>query len=162
MQTLFSEKQNFASWVYWLVFATALLPICILIVQVVGGKPIGDNPMSNTGLVIWILVTLLITFLFMKLQLRTEINNDRIKIKFTPFTNRDLRWTEVSKADVLNYGFVGGWGVRLHTKYGTVYNTKGNIGLAIELKNGKKLCVGTQREEELRAVMESIKRDQGI
>jgi hypothetical protein len=57
---------------------------------------------------------------------------------------------------VLNYGFVGGWGVRLWTKYGTVYNVKGNIGLAIELKNGTKFLIGTQKEIELRSFLEKI------
>lgn len=58
-----------------------------------------------------------------------------------------------SKSGLVNYGFVGGWGIRLGTKYGTVYNTKGNKGLFILLNNGKKYCIGTQKEDELREII---------
>nr|WP_315263057.1 hypothetical protein [uncultured Flavobacterium sp.] len=44
----------------------------------------------------------------------------------------------------MNYKFLG-FGVRLFTSYGTVYNTKGDTGLAIELKCGKKILIGTQK-----------------
>lgn len=50
---------------------------------------------------------------------------------------------------VINYGFVGGWGIRLWTKYGTVYNVSGNKGLFIKLKNGKTMVIGTQKSQEL-------------
>jgi len=54
---------------------------------------------------------------------------------------------------VVDYGFVGGWGVRWWTKFGTVYNVMGRIGLAIELKNGKKLLIGTQKKTEVGAIV---------
>ena len=44
---------------------------------------------------------------------------------------------------------MGGWGIRLWTKYGTVFNIKGKKGLAIELYSGKKFLIGTQKEIEL-------------
>ena len=55
----------------------------------------------------------------------------------------------------MNYGFVG-YGIRLGSKYGTVYNMKGNRGLAIELNNGKKFVIGTQKEMELKNVVEKM------
>ena len=58
---------------------------------------------------------------------------------------------------MINYGFVGGWGIRLFTDYGTVYNTRGNKGLALKLQNGKRLVIGTQREDELKSVIQKLK-----
>jgi len=93
---------------------------------------------------------------FWSMKLETGINNEMIKIRFFPFVNKTIIWNDVKSAEVLKYGFVGGWGIRLGTKYGTVYNISGDKGLALELKNGKKILIGTQREEELRKVISQI------
>ncbi|CAI8186636.1 MAG: Uncharacterised protein [SAR116 cluster bacterium] len=84
------------------------------------------------------------------------MDKNGIQIHFFPFTKKRVEWNEIKHMKVLNYGFVGGWGVRLWTKYGTVYNVKGNIGLAIELKNGTKFLIGTQKEIELRSFLGKI------
>ncbi|MCO4822597.1 MAG: hypothetical protein KC469_11050 [Flavobacteriaceae bacterium] len=68
---------------------------------------------------------------------------------FFPFVKKRVHWKEIKSAEIVNYGFVGGWGIRLWTKYGTVYNTKGNTGLAVVLLNGKKFLIGTQKASEL-------------
>ena len=63
-----------------------------------------------------------------------------------------------NKAKVdLDYGFIGGYGIRLWTKYGTVYNTSGKIGLAITLNNGDKFLIGTQKSDELKLFLENNK-----
>lgn len=77
-------------------------------------------------------------------------------MSFFPFVRKKVNWNEIKNIEVINYGFVGGWGIRLWTKYGTVYNMKGNKGLAIELNNGKKFLIGTQKETELRKFMEKM------
>ncbi len=56
-----------------------------------------------------------------------------------------------------NQLWICGWlGIWLFTKYGTVYNTRGNKGLALELKNGKKFLIGTQKMEELSEVVGNV------
>ena len=87
------------------------------------------------------------------MRLKTEINEQGITMHFRPFTKRQIAWQEIENAKVLDYGFVGGWGIRLWTNYGTVYNTKGSKGLALELKDGKKLLIGTQNPEKLEEVL---------
>ena len=74
-----------------------------------------------------------------------------------PFIKKRVSWKEIKSAEVVNYGFVGGWGIRLWTNFGTVYNIKRNKGLAIELTNGKKFLIGTQKETEMNKVMEEIR-----
>jgi len=104
------------------------------------------------GLLIGLAVIALIWFW----KLTTVINNYGIAIK-CPFVNKKVNWEEIEHLEVLNYGFVGGWGIRVATKYGTVYNTSGKIGLAIKLKNGKKFLLGTQKENELKTIVEKWK-----
>jgi hypothetical protein len=87
-------------------------------------------------------------------RLKTEINQYEIKVSFFPFVKKRVSWDEVKSAEILDYGFVGGWGIRLWTKYGTVYNTRGSKGLAIELNNGREFLIGTQKAAELHEIIE--------
>ena len=88
------------------------------------------------------------------LSLHTEIDEKEIRFKMFPFVNKTVSWDSIKSAEVINYGFVGGWGIRLFTKYGTVYNVSGKIGLALQLKNGKKLVIGTQKEDQLKQIVQ--------
>ncbi|OAB28567.1 hypothetical protein SAMN05444395_101321 [Flavobacterium fryxellicola] len=157
MKTEFKEEQKFTQWWLWLILiGIALFPVYGIYKQIFLGEIFGDKPMSDVGLTIFAIVMFLIVMLFWLFKLKTEINTKEIRIQFFPLANRIVEWKDVKSAQVLNYGFVGGWGIRLFTKYGTVYNTKGNKGLAIELKNGKKLLVGTQKMDALTEVIRDI------
>lgn len=160
MKQPFLEKQKFTQWWIWiLLISTTLIPIYGIYQQIFQGEPFGDKPASNLELIgVVVLMGVLLGF-FWSIQLTTEINEEGIRVKFFPFTNRFIKWADIQSAQVVNYGFVGGWGIRLGTKYGTVYNTSGNTGLALTLKNGKKLCIGTLKEEELKNVINSLIKD---
>ncbi len=150
MKLQFIEVQKFNQW--WLrifLIGLACLPLFGLYQQVYRGIPFGDNPMSNTGLVIFTLFVFGLIALFAKMRLTTEIDEKEIRMRFFPFTKKTVKWEDVKSAEVIKYGFVGGWGIRLWTPYGTVYNTQGKIGLAIELKDGNKFLIGTQKKKEL-------------
>jgi hypothetical protein len=115
--------------------------------------PFGDNPVSSNGLIVISTLIFLFIFLFALFYLKTEINAETIHFRFFPFVRKTIPWQDVKSAEVLNYGFVGGWGIRLWTSYGTVYNVRGKMGLALELNNGKKLLIGTQKPDELAAFL---------
>lgn len=157
MQIEFHEKQKFTQWWLWLILiGVALIFVYGLYQQLVLGAPFGDKPMSDMGLIIFSILMFAMLFFFWSVQLETEIDAGGIRVRFFPFVKKQFRWEEVRSARVVNYGFVGGWGIRMWTKYGTVYNTRGNKGLAIELHNGRKYCIGTQKENELRQVIEEV------
>ena len=90
------------------------------------------------------------------IQLKTKITPKSIHIHFFPLVRKKIDWEEVANAEVVDYGFVGGWGIRLFTSYGTVYNIRGRFGLALELKSGKKLLIGTQKPEALKAYITQL------
>lgn len=104
--------------------------------------------MSDMGLIIFTLIPFGIIFLFWYMKLETEIDEKEIRIRFIPLVKKTFRWEDIRTAAVVEYKFVG-YGIRLFTSYGTVYNTKGDMGLAIELKNGEKILIGTQKASEL-------------
>lgn len=157
MKIEFKEEQRFTQWWLWLILVSvAIILVYGIYKQIIQGEIFGNKPMSDRGLIFMALFSFGILLLFWLFKLKTEINQREIRIKFFPLVNKVVEWKDVKSAQVLNYGFVGGWGIRLFTKYGTVYNTKGNKGLALELKNGKKLLVGTQKMEELSEIIAKI------
>lgn len=157
MSARFKEVQRFTQWWLWaLLIGITLIPIYGVFQQLILGKPLGDNPMSDTGLLIFLVFMLAFDYAFWMLRLITEIDAETIKINFFPLAKREISWSEVKTYQILDYGFVGGWGVRMGTKYGTVYNTQGRMGLTLELENGKKYCIGTQKEQALALFLQNL------
>jgi hypothetical protein len=157
MKIEFTEEQKFTQWWIWLILIPiGILPIIGTYKQIILGEPFGDNPMSDEGIILFAGFIFSMLGLFLLMKLTTKIDQDKIEIQFFPFTKRTTQWNEIKKLEVINYGFVGGWGIRLWTKYGTVYNTKGNKGLAIELLDGRKYLVGTQKQSELTEIVKKL------
>jgi len=153
MTTVYTEDQRFSQWWLWvLILGMAGLIGYGFIQQVVLGTPFGDNPLSNIGLSIFSLVMLLFVLFFAGIRLRTRIDSQSIQMQFTPFLKREYKWTDIESAQIVNYGFVG-YGIRIGSKHGIVYNVNGNKGLALKLKNGKKLVIGTQQPEQLQGFL---------
>ncbi|MEK9612959.1 MAG: hypothetical protein VW080_03435 [Flavobacteriaceae bacterium] len=149
MNNLFNEKQRFTQpWIYFILVGMAFLPLYGMYQQFIVGKPFGNNPMSNWGLILFSVGMFLFVALLLSIKLQTVITNQEIRVRFFPFVKKNISWTNIKKAKVVHYDFVG-YGIRLGSSYGTVYNIKGAIGLALQLRNGKKLLIGTQKEEEL-------------
>ena len=118
--------------------------------------------MSDAGLLLFAVFVYGLIALFWFMRLNTTIDAHEISIHYVPFVKKKFKWSSVKSAQVVNYGFVGGWGIRLWTAHGTVYNTSGNMGLAITLHNGKKILVGTQRAAALDKLVTAIKAKHSI
>lgn len=151
----FLETQRFTQWWMWMF---ALLPLGIGLygcyVQLYMGVPFGDKPMSNHGLLIFTLIGGCFGGFLGMHKLTTTVSSTTLQVQFFPYTRREVLWDDIDEWSVIPYDFVGGWGVRLWTKYGTVYNVKSGMGLYVKLKNKKHFLVSTQQPEALQKVME--------
>jgi hypothetical protein len=151
----FTEKQRFRQfWVWALVLGLLGLFVWAFVQQIIFGIPWGNNPASDTGLILFSLIPLGIAVLFLVARLETRIDRKGVSFRFIPFhrTWREIDWKMISRAYVRYYkplSEFGGYGIRLGLKSGKAYNVSGNQGLQIELKNGKKLLIGTRRPEEM-------------
>ncbi len=145
MDTIFKEEQKFTQWWIWLVLAVF---VGVLIAEYVESR---SDPLA-------LIVMLVVLVLFIVLKLKTTIDKTGIKMRFFPFLSKDVKWKEIKKVSVIEYSFVGGWGIRLFTKYGTAYNVRGKNGLFVELKNGKTFLIGTQEEEELKKALKALRK----
>jgi hypothetical protein len=152
----FKEEQRIDQW--WLrailLGTAAVLGYSVFITW----EDIANHDSITLGLTLWgtVIVTLAILGMVWFWKLTTRIDNYGITIK-CPFVHKKVNWDEIEKLEVLDYGFIGGWGIRIGTKYGTAYNTSGSKGMAVVLKNGKKFLIGTQKEEELKKIVEKWK-----
>ncbi len=154
MKIEFKEKQKFTQWWIWLLLiGLGAIAVYVIIQQVLFGIDFGDKPMSNIGLIIFTLFVFGFIYFNWYMTLITEITNEGIKVRFVPFVKKEIKWNELKSAKIVTYGFVG-YGIRLGSKYGTVYNMSGDKGLALELNSGKKFVIGTQKEVELKKVVE--------
>lgn len=160
---IFSEKQRFRQWWLWLIFLIINgLFLTGAFRQLIIIKQFGDQPMSNTALVISVTVSLLITIFFFILCLETQISDKGIHVRFYPFhlSFRFYPWESINKAYVRKYSPImeyGGWGIRYGLMgNGRALNVSGNKGLQLEFNNDQKLLIGTHKPEELRQVLNQI------
>ncbi|NVO19987.1 MAG: hypothetical protein HXX13_09820 [Bacteroidetes bacterium] len=167
---IFHEEQRFRqNWIMMLVLpivaAGALLQVYGMYQQIYLGKPWGDNPTSNTALVIastLVIVFLCLFFLvFLSLKLETEVRDSGFYYTFPPILNK-VR--EIKKEDIEHY-FVGkynpimeygGWGIRIRPGKGRAFNVKGRMGVKIFLKNGKTVLFGTQDVKGMEQAMQRL------
>ncbi|MDG1212627.1 MAG: hypothetical protein P8N20_00785 [Flavobacteriaceae bacterium] len=154
---MFQEHQRFNQWWVWgIIIGVTSIPLIGIYYQTTTGNSFGNNPLSNEGLAIAFIPMLGLLIFMRMLQLKTKITPKSIHFHFFPLVRKKIDWEEVANAEVVDYGFVGGWGIRLFTSYGTVYNIRGRFGLALELKSGKKLLIGTQKPEALKAFIAQL------
>ena len=146
----------------WLL-AITLTPILIPVFAVAfPSKANTTSIQSGTGQIIFMVFMIAFACLmfcsFYFSKLTTHIYDDRIEYGWNIPTNdmNILYWSEVKSIDIINYSFVG-YGYRLSTIYGTVYNAKGDIGIQIIKKKGEQLLIGSNKTEELKQKIGFIK-----
>ena len=153
---VFKEEQKFTQWWLWVLnIGILLIPIYGIVQQVFYKTPFGDSPMSDTGLFIFLACMLLFNYFFLVLKLETTINEKSISYRFFPIqrNTKIILWKNIEKAYIRKYSPIteyGGWGI----KHGA-YNVKGNIGLQLKFKNGKKILIGTQKIAEIERILKT-------
>ncbi len=155
---VFKENQRFTQWWLWGFFLIPLgiIPLFAIYSQFILGLAFGDNPMSDWGLVVFILMVYGFIYFFYRIKLTTQITHDTILIHLFPFSKKEIARQDITRVEFVTYNpiLVGGYGWKFTHKYGQVYNIKGNKGVLFILKNGKKIMVGTQKQDELKKLLQ--------
>ena len=148
---LFEEEQPFDQ--VWLWTLMGLETLIVLI------------PLLIVGVSWWVMVLagsfIAMTMALMSsLKLYTRIDNVGIHYRFRPFHRREqvIYWDEIDSAQVRKYSPVleyGGWGMRTMSRNGKAYNVKGEYGIQVVKKNGKRILIGTQDPEEAQRHLKS-------
>jgi hypothetical protein len=176
-KTLFSEQQKFRQpWLWVIMIAMLGIPALNFwdyIQQVVHGH----NPTDDKGLLfsfIIITVSILAAVALMWItRLETSVTENEISIKYFPLHRsfKNYKWEDIANASIQKFNPLkyGGFGIRSNSgfrlKFGSggvkvfnyqTYNLSRKYVLELELKNGKKVVIGTQKEKELEAVIDKI------
>ena len=152
----FQETQRMDSW--WIVLLIGGMTLWMwwgFYQQIVLGKPFGNNPSSDPMMwVITLSIGLLVPIGFAMMKLVVEVRFDRLYIRFFPFTTREIMFDDIAAFQARQYAAIreyGGWGIRgaAMKSRKMAYNTKGNWGVDVELKNGRFVLIGSQKANEL-------------
>lgn len=162
MEFLFSEKQRFNQpWIWILLIGLNALFLYAIVQQLIFKIPFGNNPAPDGLLIVFMLIPIAITWLFYRFELTTGVTKEAVIFQLKPLHSKPekINWTEIEKASIRTYSPLkeyGGWGYRLSSN-GKAYNVRGNQGLQLELKNGKKILIGTQKAKELEQTLKKFR-----
>ncbi len=149
----FEEEQGFTQWWLWsILIGLEVLFLYAVYKQILLNEPFGENPMPDMVLIFFTLFILLLILAFFNIRLKTEIDHHEIRIGFGPLGRKIIALEEIKNLEIRSIRAIG-FGLRIGSEFGSIYRVKGGKGLGIELKNGSKIFVGTQKEEEMRSAI---------
>ena len=107
---------------------------------------------SSEGLGWLIAIFVLITAgVFYKLTI--IVDDTQVRAVFGPgFTFRKIKLADITDCEPIRIRWWYGWGIHL-TPYGWLYNVSGWDAVAITLRNGRRVSLGTDQPNELCAVI---------
>lgn len=149
---VFIEQQRFTQWWIYLIVLAPLTGVVVLIVSDL--EKIQQDSEAIIGMSVALVVTILSMLLFLSMKLNTKIDQQGIHYNFFPFQRKSrlVNWKELNNCHVRGYKAVreyGGWGYHKgFGRSGKAINVKGDMGIQLELKNNKKLLIGTQKPNE--------------
>ncbi|MDR1813405.1 MAG: hypothetical protein LBR18_00970 [Tannerella sp.] len=160
----FYERQRLSP---WLLILPLLLLLGISIMTLQG------NVFAMLGVLGTVLFTVLLYFF---MNMHTFIDENGLTIKMFPaiWKRKHFAWDEIAGAYVRQYKPImeyGGWGYRTNTvkvksannkllrfsfQKDVAYNMRGDIGLQLVFKDGRKILIGTQKPEELDELLDKL------
>jgi len=151
----FREVQHFRQPWLWLLIAVIFgVTVWGFVQQIVLGRPFGQNPASDTVMmVIAFVFGLAFPVLFLVANLTVEVRGDGLYYRFFPFhwSFHRISVETLAKYEVRTYRPIrdyGGWGIR-YGRGGKAYNVSGNRGVMLELSDGRSLLIGSQKPEDM-------------
>ena len=152
-EILFSETQHFSKWIFILVIAIAVFAVTfnLIVTDKNPGSSLYEDDMISIVMLSFFLPISLTALIFL-MKLQTTIYPDCICIRFFPLWNRKIGFDQIMQCYAREYKPIleyGGWGIRGSFSKGKAYNARGNKGVQLILKNGKKILIGSQKHDEL-------------
>lgn len=154
----FKETQRFDQWWFHLLNLIVLIVMALPIYQVV--KSGNLETLERNVLALTVLLVLSILVLVYTIKLKTKIDETGIHYGFFPFHRnfRSVPWSSMDKCFVRKYNPIteyGGWGYRGIRRNSKAFNIKGNQGIQLVLKSGKKILIGTQNPEDAQQTIQN-------
>lgn len=155
--TTFTEKQKMNG--VWIAVIPSSFLACLATYKEM--KPISEDWKNILPLITTILIMVSICIFMYMTELRTQITNEFIQVRYFPFHLKpktfywnDITSFETRSADSLNEYW--GWGIR-GTKKNRACTAYGDYGIQLTFQNGNRLFIGSQKKEELEAFINTLK-----
>ena len=159
-ETLFEEEQSFRqTWVWPLMLGVLVLLVVVLGLVLFQASHQPDLLPGVLTLGIVLAVEIAAAWLVYAMKLTVRLDDQGLHVRFFPLVKRDIPLEEIARWEARTYRPLleyGGWGIRCGWK-GMAFNVSGNRGVQLELANGKRLLIGSQRPEELAAAISQAK-----
>jgi hypothetical protein len=159
---VYREEQNFDWWVYALVVLIEIGSVAALswVAQNGLSLALGVQPRDLAlafGAVVGVCAPPL--FVIGVLRMTTEVTPTDLRVWFgwVPTYRRFVAIGTIQRIEVVSYRPLidyGGWGIRSGRDGERVLNARGNRGVRLELTDGSRLLVGSQRPEVLALAIE--------
>lgn len=129
----------------------AVILLGAMMISVFSGKEAGRDAVGLFALIFLVLAG--IGYLLNRSKLTTQIREDGIYVKFSPFHRRFqvYSWDTISQLYIRRYnGFreFGGWGLKIGP-HGSCFSVSGDIGIQLVLSNNSRILIGTQQAEAI-------------
>lgn len=159
---VYREEQNFDWWVYALVALTeALVGVTLIWFNQDGHPPAAFGQPKEMALALFAVGGLCVPLLVVVglLRMTTEVTTTDVRVWFgwIPTYRRFVGVGTIQKIEVVSYRPMvdyGGWGIRAGRDGERVLNARGNRGVRLELADGTRLLIGSQRPEALAVAIE--------
>jgi hypothetical protein len=159
---LFREKQTFR--VGYAKLAMAMPPAILCVIccrQIFFHHPWAYSPVSSSDLLFLTILTLAVYVRLITVRLITELRSGQLSVAMKGFW-QEIRVpvAEIRSAVPIEYKPAeeyGGYGVRSGPR-GKAYIACGNRALQLELRDGRRLLIGSQRSQELARRIAEVQR----
>ena len=129
--------------------------------QIFFHHPWGNPPVTNGNLLFLTILTLVVYLRLITVRLVTELRPEQLSVAMKGFWRRTrIPVADIRTAAAVEYDPVGeyhGYGVRSGPR-GQAYIASGNQAVQLELRDGRKLLIGSQRPKELAGNIVEAKR----
>ncbi|MBS1689906.1 MAG: hypothetical protein JSS96_14350, partial [Bacteroidetes bacterium] len=134
-----------------------------IVQQTIFKIPFGSKPVSSLVLLSMLIIPVGIAGLIFSMEFKTRINNEGIYCSFRPFElkGKMIEWEDIDKVYLREYSAMrefAGWGLKYGGRmYGWAYTVGGCHGLQLQLKDGKKVLLGTHKPEQLQEILTQLR-----
>lgn len=130
------EHRQFGAAIVW-PLGTASAIICAVALA---------SPDLRLGLLVGMFLAITV---WMFSRLTITIDGERLRASFGPgFVRKTIPLAEIADCEPVRIKWWEGWGIHL-SRFGWLYNVSGWNAVAIRLRNGKRLALGTDQPNEL-------------
>ncbi|MBN1218668.1 MAG: hypothetical protein JXM69_07060 [Anaerolineae bacterium] len=151
---VFREVQKISQlwWATLIILGATIIPWYGFIQQIIYGRPFGNKPSPNWVItLLWLLLGIGLPVLWFTSKLIVEVKDNHLYLRYVPFISRQIPLANIKHYQTRTYRPIreyGGWGIRGWGKH-RAYNVSGNKGVELELIDGQKIMIGSQKPEEL-------------